>query len=64
MSILDMFVDAKDNMNNWCVAKILEYDPQLQQILLSFDTWSMKANEQNSFWVKAENAPPVSARAQ
>jgi len=27
MSILDMYVDAKDNMNNWCVAKILEYDP-------------------------------------
>jgi hypothetical protein len=27
ISILDMFVDAKDNMNNWCVAKILEYDP-------------------------------------
>ena len=26
ISILDMFVDAKDNMNNWCVAKILEYD--------------------------------------
>ena len=26
-SILDMYVDAKDNMNNWCVAKILEYDP-------------------------------------
>ena len=23
--------------------------------MLSFDTWSMKANEQNSFWVKAEN---------
>jgi hypothetical protein len=28
ISILDMFVDAKDNMNNWCVAKILEYDAQ------------------------------------
>jgi hypothetical protein len=28
ISILDMFVDAKDNMNNWCVAKILEYDVQ------------------------------------
>ena len=34
------FVDAKDSVNNWCVAQIMEYPDDTGYVKLHFEGWS------------------------
>ena len=40
------FIDAKDHVNNWCVAKVLSIDSSSGIVEVNFDGWSGKNNEQ------------------
>ena len=40
-----MFIDAKDSVNNWCVAKVTDHDLQNQKIHIHFDGWSARYDE-------------------
>ncbi|CAG9317591.1 USP34_6 [Blepharisma stoltei] len=37
-----VFIDAKDTMNAWCVARIIEFYPERNAILIRYDGWSEK----------------------
>jgi len=45
LDLLDVYIDAKDSVNNWCVAKIIDHDMQSQKLQLHFDGWSPKYDE-------------------
>lgn len=45
MDLLDMYVDGKDSVNNWCMAKIIEYDLETHRLTLHFDGWSTRYDE-------------------
>ena len=40
-----MYIDAKDSVNNWCVAKIIDHDLQHNRIQIHFDGWSQRYDE-------------------
>jgi len=42
---LNHFIDAKDTVNNWCVAIVTDILPETQQIKISFEGWSAKYDE-------------------
>jgi hypothetical protein len=35
-----MYIDAKDSVNNWCVARIIDHDIRNNRIYIHFDGWS------------------------
>lgn len=37
-----VYIDAKDTLNAWCVARILDYYPERNSILIGYDGWSDK----------------------
>ena len=39
---VDMFVDAKDSVNNWCVAQVRKVKHDVKSVKLSFEGWSSK----------------------
>ena len=43
--ILDVHVDAKDSVNNWCVGKIIDYNPESFKLTVHFDGWSQRYDE-------------------
>lgn len=45
LDLLDVYVDAKDSVNNWCVAKIVDHDLPNNKISLHFDGWSPRYDE-------------------
>jgi len=45
LDLLDVYIDAKDSVNNWCVAKIIDHDIQNHKLQLHFDGWSTKYDE-------------------
>ena len=45
MDLLDVYVDAKDSVNNWCVARITDHDIQNYKITIHFDGWSSRYDE-------------------
>ena len=45
MDLLDVYVDAKDSVNNWCVARIIDHDIQNYKITIHFDGWSSRYDE-------------------
>lgn len=45
------YVDCKDSVNAWCVAKILERCDDDCTLRINFDGWSHKWNEVYSFYV-------------
>jgi hypothetical protein len=46
LDLLDMFIDAKDSVNNWCVAKIIDHNLQNGRITIHFDGWSPRYDEE------------------
>jgi hypothetical protein len=42
LELLDMYIDAKDTLNKWCVAKITDCDMAAGRIKLHFDGWSTR----------------------
>lgn len=38
-------IDAKDSMNNWCVAKIIEFFPKEERVYIRYDGWAEKWND-------------------
>lgn len=40
-----MYLDAKDSVNNWCVAKIVDHDMANNRIMIHYDGWSQKFDE-------------------
>lgn len=45
---LHQFLDARDQVNNWCVAQIIETNSEAQTVTLHFDGWSDKYNTEVS----------------
>ena len=45
LDLLDIYVDAKDSVNNWCVAKIIDHEIRNNRILIHFDGWSQRYDE-------------------
>ena len=45
MDLLDCYLDAKDSVNNWCVAKIIEHDIPNGRVTIHFDGWSNRYDE-------------------
>jgi len=43
--LLDVYVDAKDSVNNWCVAKITDLDLANNRISIHFEGWSARYDE-------------------
>lgn len=39
------YIDAKDTVNNWCVAQVVERDDSDDTIKINFDGWSHKWDE-------------------
>jgi hypothetical protein len=42
--VKDMFLDAKDTVNTWCLAQIIDVFPD-NYLLLHYDGWSKKYDE-------------------
>lgn len=38
------FIDAKDTVNSWCVARVVELDTERNRILVNYDGWSKNYN--------------------
>jgi len=38
--VVDTYVDAKDQVNNWCVAQVKDVDYEQKTVKLSFEGWS------------------------
>ena len=49
LDLLDLFIDAKDSVNNWCVARIVEHDLSHYKISVHFDGWSTKYDDVSNF---------------
>jgi len=49
LELLDLYVDAKDSVNHWCVAKIIDFDIEAGKVKLHFDGWSPRYDEVSSF---------------
>ena len=45
LDLLDLYVDAKDSVNNWCVARIIDHKLQAGRITIHFDGWSPRYDE-------------------
>jgi len=45
----DTYVDCKDSVNNWCLARILERCDDDRTIKVNFDGWSHKWDEVSNF---------------
>lgn len=45
LDLLDLYVDAKDSVNNWCIAKIIDHDLPHYKISVHFDGWSGKYDD-------------------
>jgi len=45
MGLQGMFIDVKDTLNNWCMAKIVSFDPYAMKVLISYDGWPQKYDE-------------------
>jgi hypothetical protein len=45
LDLLDVYIDAKDSVNNWCVAKIIDHDLINNRISIHFDGWSARYDE-------------------
>lgn len=41
---LHQFVDARDQVNNWCLAQIIDINSEDQTVTVHFDGWSDKYN--------------------
>lgn len=41
---LHQFIDARDSVNTWCVAQIVEVNNEAQTITIHYDGWSDKYN--------------------
>jgi hypothetical protein len=52
LDLLDIYLDAKDSVNNWCVAKIFDSDLANHRITLHFDGWSSRYDEVSSILTK------------
>lgn len=50
MDLMDMYIDAKDQVNNWCVAKIIDQDLINLKINIHFDGWSSKYDEVSKYF--------------
>lgn len=46
LDLLDLYVDAKDSVNNWCVARIIDHKLQAGRITIHFDGWSPRYDEE------------------
>lgn len=42
---VDRFIDAKDSVNNWCLAKIVKVVEADSSLEVRFDGWSYRYNE-------------------
>ena len=40
-----VLIDAKDSMNNWCVATVIELRPKEERLWVRYDGWAAKWNE-------------------
>ncbi len=45
---LNMFIDAKDTVNHWCVAQICDIDDEKNQIKIHFEGWTPRYDEVKS----------------
>jgi hypothetical protein len=52
---MDLFLDAKDSVNNWCVARIIDHDLQNYKIKIHFDGWSPRYDEVSFFFLFNQN---------
>jgi len=43
--LIEYYIDAKDTINTWCVAQIIEHDLANERITIHFDGWSDRYNE-------------------
>jgi len=43
------YIDAKDSMNNWCVAIILDFFPKEDRITIRYDGWADRWNDVSFF---------------
>lgn len=41
----DMYVDAKDGLNNWCVGEIVDVNKQEQTVKVHFEGWGQRYDE-------------------
>jgi len=45
LDLLDLWLDAKDTVNNWCVARIIDHDLATNRIFIHFDGWSSRYDQ-------------------
>jgi len=50
------YIDCKDSVNAWCVAKILERCDDDCTLRINFDGWSQKWNEVDFFFMHIINS--------
>jgi hypothetical protein len=43
--LIEYYIDAKDTINTWCVAQIVDHDLTNDQLVIHFDGWSTRYDE-------------------
>jgi hypothetical protein len=42
---MDLYIDAKDTVNHWCVAQIKDIDHEKNTVKIHFEGWTQRYDE-------------------